>query len=202
MMRTYRIILIFILAFSVFACSRTPRYQTPLDTLKAYTIAIKKKDIATMKLLLSAATMQMHQQQAQQQNVTVDDIIQRETLFNPEQTSLKYRNEKIEGDKATIEVENSFGVWDTVPFVLEEGIWKIDKQGFANQMRQDIEQKNNQTIDDFINQGRIDPDNPAEPGTTNPIISPDPNATPDLNTGSDPTNTPDSGQIPEPSVTP
>ena len=157
MMRTYRTILVFILALFGLRLFDDSEVQTPLDTLKAYTTAIKKKDVTTMKLLLSAATMQMHQEQAQQQGITVDEIVQRETLFNPDQSSLEYKNEKIEGERATIEVKNSFGVWDVVPFVLEDGTWKIDKVGFANQMRQNIEQQNNQTIDDIINQDRIDP---------------------------------------------
>lgn len=185
-MKPYRTILVFILAFTVFACSTTPKYQKPLDTLKAYTIAIKKKDITTMKLLLSQATMQMHQQQAQQQNVTVDEIVQRETLISPDQTALEYRNEKIEGERATIEVKNSFGVWDTVPFVLEEGIWKIDKVGFADQMRQDIEQQNNQTIDDIINQQRVEPNDPPDTSTV-----PDTTVVPDSPPATDLSPTPE-----------
>lgn len=135
-----------------------------------------------MKLLLSTATMQMHQQQAQQQNVTIDEIVQRETLISPDQTALEYKNEKIEGERATIEVKNSFGVWDTVPFVLEDGIWKIDKVGYADQMRQDIEQQNNQTIDDIINQQRVEPNDPPDTSTVPPAttVVPDSNPTTDL----------------------
>ena len=95
----------------------------------------------------------MHEQEAKAQNSNLDDVVKRETLFNENQTSVEFRNEKIEGDKATIEVKNSFGSWEIVPFVREENLWKIDKQGFANQMMQEVEQ-NNQKIDDIINQGK------------------------------------------------
>lgn len=179
-MTTYRPIFFLLTAFfALVSCSVTPRYQTPLDTLKAYTIAIKKKDVETMKKLLSEATIRMHEEQARQQNVSIDEIIQRETLFNPTQTSLKYRNQKIDGSRATIEVENSFGVWDTVPFVLENGIWKIDKQGFAEQLRRDIEDQNEQQIDDLIDQNRVEPDATPDPGSPIPTISPAADATPD-----------------------
>lgn len=107
-----------------------------------------------MKLLLSQETIKMHEQEAKVQNVTLDDIVKRETLFTEDQKSVEFRNEKIEGDKATLEVKNSFGMWETVPFVREEGAWKIDKKGFATQMIQEIEQNNNQKIDEIINQGR------------------------------------------------
>ncbi len=106
-----------------------------------------------MKLLLSSETIKMHEQEAKSQNVTVDDIVKRETLFSADQTQVKFRNEKIDGDKATLEVENSFGTWETVPFVKEDGDWKIDKKGYADKLMQDIEKKN-QLLDEKIDQGR------------------------------------------------
>ncbi len=157
LLKIYRLTVILLASAVIFGCSSNDKPATPLDSLKAYTKAIKKKDPTTMKLLLSDATLKMHEQQAKEQGVTLDDIVQRETLFNQAQTSLKYKNEKIEGEKATIEVENSFGGYDVIPFVLEEGIWKIDKQGFANQLQQQTEQQNNQTIDDAINEGKLVP---------------------------------------------
>lgn len=135
------------------SCARETEPATPLQTFKTYTKAISQKDVTTMKLLLSAETMRMHELEAQAQNVPVDDIVKRETLFSEGQKSVKLRNEKIEGDSATLEVENSFGSWETVPFVRENGEWKIDKKGFADRLMQDIEQ-NNRQLDDIINQGK------------------------------------------------
>jgi hypothetical protein len=136
-MRIWSRILIFSLAALLFGCGeRQP--ATPLETFKTYTKAIKKKDTETMKLLLSDATIKMHEREAKAQNSTLDEILQRDTLFNPNQRSVEYRAEKIEGDKATLQVKNSFGSWETVPFIREEGLWKIDKEGQANQMMQEI----------------------------------------------------------------
>lgn len=150
-MRFYNYFVILIL-FTIFtACTREPKFVTPLDTLKIYTQAIKKNDVKVMKNLLSDASVKMAEQEAASQNVPFDDVIKRETLFNEAQTSLTYRNEKIEGDKATIEVENSSDSWNTVFFVKENGIWKIDKQGAADQMMQQIDQQNKK-LDDIINQ--------------------------------------------------
>jgi len=154
-MRFYKVILILAAIFASFACGGTsePKPSTPFETLKSYTTAIKRKDTTTMKLLLSAASIKMAEQQAREQNTMLDEIVKNETLFTESQTKLNYRNEKIEGDRATIEVKNSFNSWDTVPFVLEDGIWKIDKQAMVNQMMQQNE-LDNKRLEEIINQGR------------------------------------------------
>ena len=153
-MMLYRKILVFMLACFLAACSGSdPKPSTPLDTLKAYTLAIKKKDTTTMKLLLSEATIKMHQQSAKEQGVTLDEIVERETLFAPGQKTAEYRNEIIEGDRATIEMKNAYGVWDKVSFVKEPDGWKIDKQAFVDPILQQNEM-DNQRLNEIINQGK------------------------------------------------
>ena len=148
-MRFHKIALIAIISAASHACGeRAP--ATPLETFKTYTKAFKQKDTTTMKVLLSKDSMKVHEQQAKAQGATVDDIVKRETLFSADQTTVEFRNEKIDGDKASLEVKNSYGMWETVPFVKEDGVWKIDKKGYADQMLQDIEQQD-QSLDDLIN---------------------------------------------------
>jgi len=153
-MRFYKIIFLVITAVWAFACVAEPKPSTPLETLKSYTLAIKRKDTTTMKLLLSDTSLKMAEQQARAQNTTVDEVVKNETLFTESQNRLEYRNERTDGERATIEVKDSFNSWNTVPFVLEEGIWRIDKQAMANQMLEQDEKKNKE-LDDIINQGRI-----------------------------------------------
>ncbi len=62
--------------------------------------------------------------------------------------------------KRRLQVKNSYGSWETVPFVLEDGVWKIDKAGYAEQMMKDVDE-NNKKIDDMIN-------NPGGPIPTPP----------------------------------
>src|ERR1043165_682706 len=153
-MRFYSKFIVFILiAAAGFACSSVQKKPlTPLETLQAYGNSYKKKDITAMKLLLSQETLKMHEQEAKAQGVTVDDIVKRETLFTENQTTAEFRNQKIEDDKATIEMKDSVGIWNTVQFVKEDGVWKIDRRGFANKIEQEVEQKNNE-LDNIINQG-------------------------------------------------
>lgn len=152
-MRAYFKFLVLISAGLMFACSGGVKPSTPLETLKAYTQAIKRKDTTEMKVLLSGASIKMAEQEARAQNRSLDEIVKNETLFNETQTQLKFRNEKIDGERATIEVENSFGTWDTVPFVREDGAWKIDKKNLADKMLEQNDE-DNKKLDDIINQGR------------------------------------------------
>lgn len=106
-----------------------------------------------MKLLLSSETMKMNELEAQARGIPVDEVVKNETLFSESQKTVKMRNEKIEGDNATLEVENTSGAWEIVPFVKEEGVWKIDKKGYAQRLMQEVNQ-GSQQLDDIINQSR------------------------------------------------
>ena len=143
-------------AASVPGCSGETKPDTPIESFKAYVNAVKQKDTTKMKLLLSSESIKMHEQEAKVQNITLDDVVKRETLFTEGQKTVEFRNQKIEGDKASLEVKNSFGSWETVPFVREDDEWKIDKKGYADKLMQDIEQ-NNQQMEDLINQGKQPP---------------------------------------------
>jgi hypothetical protein len=150
----YSRFLLFILLASSFACSvKQPKVLTPLETLNLYGNAFKKKDTTQMKLLLSQASLKMAEESARAQNTTVDEIVKKEKLFGENQTTAEYRNEKTEDDKASIEMKDSGGIWNTVQFIKEDGVWKIDKSSFADQIEQEVEQKNNE-LDELINKGR------------------------------------------------
>lgn len=157
-MKTFSAILIIAAAFIAAGCSGEKAPATPVETFKTYIKAMKAKDITTMKLLLSNDTIKMHEQQAKAQGVTLDDIVKRETLVSEGQERVEFRNEKIDGQKATVEIKNSYGEWEVLPFVFEDDAWKIDKKGYADNFMQNIEQQQNDAFG-----------TPA-----------DPNATPDL----------------------
>src|SRR5438270_11502988 len=133
-------------------CSREKQAATPVETFQTYIKALKKKDLTTVKLLLSKDTIKMHEQEAKAEGVTLDDIVKRDSLLGDGQTTVEYRNEKIDGDKATLEFKNSYGAWETIPFLRENDEWKIDKKGYADQLERDVEQRTHQ-LDDITNQG-------------------------------------------------
>ena len=156
------IIITVLLSALLGACASSSEPRSPVETMKTYTKAVKAKDTTTMKLLLSADTIKMLDQEAKSQNVVLDEIVKRETLFPESQKVFEFRNEKIEGAKATLEVKNSFGQWETWPFLFEDSQWKIDKKGYADRLMIDIQQQNDSAIDDIIKQNQI----PTDPAMT------------------------------------
>jgi len=152
-------ILIFVclgVALTALACG-SGKPATPKQTFETYIRAMKQKDYSSMKVLLSNATIKMHEQEAKSQGVTVDEILKRESMIGERQRTVEYKDEKIEGEKATLQYKNSYGSWETMPFVLEDGVWKIDKQGFANDIQRSIEE-NNRRLEEMYNTNRqLDP---------------------------------------------
>ena len=155
-MRTFWLITVFFAVAAGLAACGGSKELSPVDTFKEYVKAVKHKDTTTMKLLLSKATMKMHEQEAKAQNTTVDEIVKRETLLSESQTNVEYRNEVINGDKASIQFKNAYGSWETLPFVKEDGQWKIDKAGYADQIIQQMDESNRK-IDELINNGNSIP---------------------------------------------
>lgn len=135
------ILLLFATAFAAAACGGREA-ATPVETFKIYVRALRQNDMTTVKMLLSSETLRMHQEEARSQNVPLDEIVRRETLFTGDQRKIEFRNETVDGGKASIEVKNAAGDWESVPFIFEDEQWKIDKKSFAERLLQDIEQQN------------------------------------------------------------
>jgi hypothetical protein len=143
-----RSVILLILGVFLAACA-APQPATPTETFKTYALAIRQKDYTAMKLLLSDETLRMHQQEAKAQNTNIDEILKREAVVGEGQRTVEYRNEKIDGDKATLEYKSAYGSWETMTFVREDGAWKIDKRAQMDQMLQDMDQSNRR-LDDII----------------------------------------------------
>ncbi len=99
--------------------------STPTETMKSFLDALKKKDVKVIKASLSKASLAQYEKAAEAANKTLDEFI-----LSDEDNSMKempeMRNEKIDGDSATLEVKDpDTKKWDTVPFVKEDGAWKI-----------------------------------------------------------------------------
>lgn len=152
-MKLLQIIFIFILAFTLLACSGSPKATTPLEALKLYSVARKKKDVPAMKTFLSKGSIKMAEDDAKAQNRPLDEVILNDTLFPENVSTVEYKNESTTDENATIEVKNQFGMWDRVPFIKEEGNWKIAKEKFADEMQKQVEDQMKQ-LDDQINQGK------------------------------------------------
>ena len=118
------------------ACSLL-KSPTPTDTFKAFFEASKKKDVPGMKKALSKSSLDMFEKLAKLQDKSLDDMlkeIDKDDKAKDEKMP-ETRNEKITGDTATLEVKNEkTAEWDTLPFVKENGEWKIALDKFLEDM--------------------------------------------------------------------
>ncbi len=161
-MKIYQITVLLMFALTFGACSSTqiqntanvnqptnqakatnessPSSQTglgsPTETLKTFADATKRKDAETIKKTLSKSTMKVIEESAKQQNISVNEMLTK--AEDPEGKDLpETRNEKIDGDKATLEVKDDItGKFDVMPFVKEDGGWKIALDEFMESMKQ------------------------------------------------------------------
>jgi hypothetical protein len=104
---------------------------TPGDVLKQYVAASQKGDTATMRSLLSKSSISFMEERARPMGLTVDDVLKKETEVKLK-GEVETRNEKVEGEAATVEVKNpATGAFDVVyPFVRENGSWKLARDRY------------------------------------------------------------------------
>lgn len=110
--------------------------QSPTDVMKILNEATKNSDTATMKTLVSKGTLTLLEESAKEQNTTVDELLKADE-GSPFEELPEMRNEKVEGDKATIEIKNKLnGEFTTVPFVKEDGSWKIALDAYLKELQE------------------------------------------------------------------
>lgn len=142
-MKIYQITIIALLTLLIVGCgaATVSSVVSPTDTLKNFIEASKKKDVAAIKKTLSKGSLELAEESAKKQNITVDEMFKRDNTAMPTEVP-EIRNEQIEGDAASVEVKDLTDGYDTIPFVKEDGAWKIafDKyqQAMMEKMRQEM----------------------------------------------------------------
>ncbi|MDQ3063783.1 MAG: DUF4878 domain-containing protein [Acidobacteriota bacterium] len=148
-MKIYRTIIIALVALWFIGCggaANAPQTASPTDVLKTYIEASDRKDLAAVKQTFSRGTTKMYEDAAQKRQVSVDEVIkeQFELASSAElKSKLESGKETIEGDTATVEIkDNSTGNLEKIPFVKEDGVWKValDKfmEDLMNKMREEM----------------------------------------------------------------
>jgi outer membrane biogenesis lipoprotein LolB len=143
-MKVYQATIVAFISLLIVGCSGAATVSSvvsPTDTLKNFIEASKKKDVAAIKKTLSKGSLELAEESAKKQNITVDELFSRDNTAMPGEIP-EIRNERIEGDAASVEVKDLTDGYDTIPFVKEEGAWKIafDKyqQTMMEKMRQEM----------------------------------------------------------------
>jgi hypothetical protein len=97
---------------------------TPADAYRTGYTARQKKDIAGLKRVLSKEALQFLTEVGKDEQKTLDDQL-KALADRPQAATAETRNEKITGDRATLEYLNEKGNWVTMDFVKEGSDWKI-----------------------------------------------------------------------------
>lgn len=137
-MKIYKTFIVALFALFIVGCSSggalLQQTKSPTETLKALNEAAKKKDVEGIKRELSKGTLELLEQSAQRQKRTVDELLL-EDQGAPFEELPEMRNEQIEGDTATVEVKNRLtDTYEKVPFVKENGEWKLALDKFMEDM--------------------------------------------------------------------
>lgn len=115
-----------LLFLAVLACNLNS--SSPTSTFKAFFEAQKKKDVPAIKKTLSKPSLGMLETAAKAKKIDLDEFIG-EGLSTPGSKFEKMpetRNEKIDGDNATLDIKDEgMKDWETMYFVKEEREWKI-----------------------------------------------------------------------------
>jgi uncharacterized membrane protein YvbJ len=121
-MKIYKSFFATCMALAVVACGDASA-SSPTATVKAYTSATKNKDVEAVKRLLTNNSLKMLEEGASQSQMSVDEFIKGGKAA-PELEVSEYRNEKVEGDSASVEVKYG-SEWQKIFLVKEGGQWKI-----------------------------------------------------------------------------
>jgi hypothetical protein len=97
---------------------------TPTDAYKSAYAARQKKDIEGLKKVLSKDALEFFTMMGKEDGKTLDDGL-KELVETPQAATAETRNEKITGDKATLEYLNEKGSWLPMDFVKEGKDWKL-----------------------------------------------------------------------------
>jgi cell division septation protein DedD len=102
----------------------TGSLATPAEAYRTAYAIREKKDAAAMKKILSKDVIEFLSMMAEGEKKTLDEEIA--TMFDrPQAKTAQTRNEKINGDRATIEYLDETGNWDTMDFIKEGNDWKL-----------------------------------------------------------------------------
>lgn len=131
-------------AESVAPTSSTP--GSPTEVFKSQNEARKNKDAATMKQNLSRASLALIEEAAKRDNMPVDDWLVVEEEGVDQVDTFESRNEKITGDTATIEISlTGTNDWAEMPFVKEDGRWKIAMDKYLANVEKEFEENTEPT---------------------------------------------------------
>ncbi|MEP6923723.1 MAG: hypothetical protein ABI954_04590 [Pyrinomonadaceae bacterium] len=106
--------------------SAAPAANTPTEAYKNLYAAVKSQKTENIKQNMSTTTQQFAEAMSQMQKKTVEEMYKNgliESTMSPNLPSM--RDERVKDNFGALEVQNPNGTWQDVPFVKEDGNWKL-----------------------------------------------------------------------------
>jgi hypothetical protein len=110
---------------------------TPTDAYKTAYELRKKKDIEGLKKIMSKDIIEFLTMMGEADKKTLDDML-KEMVEKPQADKVEVRNEKVDGDSATIEYLTETGGWKTMDFERVGSDWMLS---FPKASKDDIKSK-------------------------------------------------------------
>ena len=101
---------------------------SPTEVYKAAYTARKNCDLAGLKKVMSKELLDFMTKMAKDDKKSLDDEL-KELCSRPQASTEQVRNEKIDGDHASIEYFDEDNKWQRMDFVREDGAWKMSLGG-------------------------------------------------------------------------
>jgi hypothetical protein len=96
---------------------------SPSDAYRTFWDLRSKKDVEGLKKILSKEILEFFKEVGEAEGKSLDDEI-RELANRPQAAKPEVRNEKIDGDRASVEYLEHDGTWKPMDFEKEDGVWK------------------------------------------------------------------------------
>lgn len=117
-----------LITFAALACSKGSN-STPTATFQTFYNAVKNTDVNAIKSVMPKKNLDQAESEAKTKGVALDDSLKVELKRMSTRlpaTMPEIRNEKIEGDKATLEFKDGED-WEKVGFIKEDDGWKLSR---------------------------------------------------------------------------
>ncbi len=138
-MKLNKLIILSGLLLSISGCQMMQQAKSPTETFKAYQEAESKKDAAVLRQLTSKKALEMTENAALADGSSLDEKL---VSAPPVRGTVEYRNEKINGDIATVEAKSAdMTEWDTFYFVKEDGRWKLAMDVYMDEMMKKVDEE-------------------------------------------------------------
>ena len=98
---------------------------SPTATYKAFYEARKNNDVTAFKKLMTKRDLQDVEETAKKAGKSSDEMLKDVMNAIPLPKPADAKDEKIDGDRATLQVKNEKDEWETINFVKEDGDWKL-----------------------------------------------------------------------------